>query len=108
MLKLLDVGFCESCIYGKQKWVMFLSTLRSLKNKKLEMAHNDEWEPTHMTSNGIMLYLVMFIDESTLNIWDYFLKSKSSVFDAFKMGEVKGKNETRVCVKCLHHNNCGE
>lgn len=38
-LKEVDLGFCEDCVYGKQKRVRFLKVGKEKKNEKLELVH---------------------------------------------------------------------
>ncbi|KAE8705387.1 hypothetical protein F3Y22_tig00110429pilonHSYRG00978 [Hibiscus syriacus] len=54
------------------------------------------------------LYYVTFIDDSTRNVWDYFLKKKSKVFDTFRKWNAMVENETGLKVKRLRFDNRGE
>ena len=44
-LKEVDLGFCEDCVYGKQKRVNFLKVGNEKKSHKLELVHTDVWGP---------------------------------------------------------------
>ncbi|KAE8690148.1 hypothetical protein F3Y22_tig00110925pilonHSYRG00035 [Hibiscus syriacus] len=81
-LKNVDVRLCEDYIFGKQKKVSF--------------AKNDS------------LYYITFIDDSTRNVWVYFLKKKSEVFDIFRKWKAMVENETGLKVKRLRSDNGGE
>ncbi|XP_021724338.1 uncharacterized protein LOC110691712 [Chenopodium quinoa] len=64
-LKSIDMKFCETCVFGKQKKVSFTITERSLKKEKLELVHTDVWGPYPIKSLGGSHYFVTFIDDST-------------------------------------------
>ncbi|MFA1068232.1 GAG-pre-integrase domain-containing protein, partial [Klebsiella pneumoniae] len=42
-LKCVNMDFCESCVYGKQKRVSFVKTGKENKKEKLELVHTDVW-----------------------------------------------------------------
>lgn len=44
-LKCVNMDFCESCVYGKQKRVSFVKTGKENKREKLELVHIDVWGP---------------------------------------------------------------
>ena len=44
-LKFVNMDFCESCVYGKQKRVSFVKTEKENKKEKLELVHMDVWGP---------------------------------------------------------------
>ena len=73
-LKCVNIDFCESCVYGKQKRVSFVKTRKEKKNKKLKFVHIDVWGPTQVSSIGGSHYYVTFIDENTKKLWVYFLR----------------------------------
>ena len=50
----------------------------------LELVHSDVFAIVKVPSLGKSLYYVSFIDDFSRNIWTYFLKNKSKVFDRFK------------------------
>nr|KYP54467.1 Retrovirus-related Pol polyprotein from transposon TNT 1-94 [Cajanus cajan] len=83
-LKEVEVGFCEPCVFGKQKRVTFAKSWRMPKVEKLELVHTDVYGPTSVSSLGVSRYYVTFIDDSTRKVWVYFLKQKSEVFNTFK------------------------
>ncbi|KAL8157159.1 hypothetical protein AgCh_002026 [Apium graveolens] len=64
-LKNVEVGFCESCVLGKQKRVIFAKSGRTPKAKKLKLVHTDVYGPTTVASLGGSRYYVTFIDDST-------------------------------------------
>ena len=42
-LKCVNMDFCESCVYGKQKRVSFVKIGKENKKEKLELVHTDVW-----------------------------------------------------------------
>jgi hypothetical protein len=45
-LKQIDLDFCEHCVYGKQKRVIFLRVGKEKKSEMLDLVHTYVWEPT--------------------------------------------------------------
>ncbi|KAE8689304.1 paired amphipathic helix protein Sin3-like 3-like [Hibiscus syriacus] len=107
-LKSIDVGLCEDCIFGKQKKVSFAKIGKTPKAEKLELVHTDVWGPSSVPSLAGSLYYVTFIDDSTRNVWVYFLKKKSEVFDTFRKWKAMMENESGLKVKRLRSDNGGE
>ena len=83
-LKSVDLDFYEDRIYGKHKRVSFSTVKKILKAEMLELLHTDAWVKTSVPSLSGSLYFVTFIDDSSKNVWVYFLKHKSGVFEVFK------------------------
>lgn len=73
-LKCVNMDFCESCVYGKQKRVSFVKTGKKNKKKKLELVHTDVWGLAQGSSLGGSHYYVTFIHDTTRKVWVYFLK----------------------------------
>ena len=82
-LKCINMDFCESCVYGKQKRVSFAKTRKENKKEKLELVYTDVWGPAQVSSLGGSHYYVKFIDDATRKVWVYFLRQKSNVFQTF-------------------------
>ena len=57
-LKQIDLDFCEQCVYGKQKRVIFLRVGKEKKNERLELVHTDVWGPAQVSSLGGCHYYV--------------------------------------------------
>ncbi|KAL9258053.1 Retrovirus-related Pol polyprotein from transposon TNT 1-94-like protein [Drosera capensis] len=89
-LKEVKVGFCEPCVFGKQKRVTFVTSGRTPKAEKLELVHTDVYGPTSVPSLGGSRYYVTFIYDST------------------RKWKVAVENETGLKIKCLKSNNGGE
>ncbi|MFA1255968.1 GAG-pre-integrase domain-containing protein, partial [Klebsiella pneumoniae] len=83
-LKCVNMDFCESCVYEKQKRVSFVKSGKENKKEKLELVHTNVWGPAQVSSLGGSHYYVTFIDDATRKVWVYFLRQKSDVFQTFK------------------------
>ena len=57
-LKSIDVGFCEDCIYGKQRRVSSLKARKTLKTKRLELVHTDVWGKASVLSLSEAHYIL--------------------------------------------------
>ena len=42
-LKQIDLDFCEQCVYGKHKRVIFLRVRKEKKSERLELVHTYVW-----------------------------------------------------------------
>ena len=105
-LKEVDHSLCEGCVFGKQKRVSFSKAGREPRTKKLELIHTDVWGHSTVTSLGGSNYYVPFIDDSSRNVWVYFLKHKFDVLiGAFKTWKVMVETETDLKAKTLQSNN---
>ena len=93
-LKCVNMDFCKSCVYGKQKRASFVKTRKENKMDKLELVHIDVWGPTQVSSLGGSHYYVTFIDDATRKVWVYFLRQKFDVFQSFKKWKCLDENET--------------
>nr|KYP48045.1 Retrovirus-related Pol polyprotein from transposon TNT 1-94 [Cajanus cajan] len=49
-LKEVEVGFCEPCVFGKQKIVTFVKSRKMPKVETLELVHTDVYGPTSVSS----------------------------------------------------------
>ena len=67
-LKLVDVGLCEYCIYGKHKKVSFSKFARTSKAEKQQLVHSDVWGLAPVRSLGGSRYYATFIDDSTRKV----------------------------------------
>jgi hypothetical protein len=79
-LKQIDLYFCEHCVYGKQKRVIFLRVRKQNKSEMLELVHKYVWGPTHISSLGVFRYYVTFIDYATRKTWVYCIQKKIRCF----------------------------
>ncbi|KAG8486054.1 hypothetical protein CXB51_019365 [Gossypium anomalum] len=87
------LNFCEHCVFGKQKRVLFN---RGIHNKKgtLEYIHSDLWGPSKVPSRGGANYMLTFIDDFSRKVWAFFLKQKRDVFSAFKSWKIMIEKQT--------------
>jgi hypothetical protein len=61
-LKQIDLDFCEHCVYGKQKRVIFLRVEKEKKSERLELVHTNVWDQIGyhlLVALIIMLLLLM-------------------------------------------------
>jgi hypothetical protein len=107
-LKQIDLDFCEHCVYGKYKRVIFLRVGKEKKSERLELMHIDVWGPARVSSLGGSCYYVTLIDDATRKTWVYCIRQKYDVFDTFKKWKSLVENETGKRLKCLRQENGGE
>jgi hypothetical protein len=107
-LKQIDLDFCDHCVYGKHKRVIFLRVGKEKKSERLELVHTDVWGPAQVSSLGGSHYYVTFIDDATRKTWVYCIRQKSDVFDTFNKWKALVENETGKKLKCLRSDNGGE
>ena len=62
-----------------------------LKAEKLELVHTDVFGNISVLSLGGLLYFVIFIDNTSRNVWIYFLKQKSTCLMCSRSGWPKLK-----------------
>eukprot|EP00253_Pinus_taeda_P020721 PITA_20721 len=93
--------------YKLQDRVIFPSSGKTVKHI-LELVHNEVFGPVKVPSLGKSVYYVSFIDDFSRNIWIYFLKKKSEVFDKFKEFKALVENQTDKKIKVLRIDNGGE
>ena len=80
---LLDLDFCEHCVYGKKNQVSYPSGAKRAKGI-LELVHSDMFGPVSVPSLDKSMYYASFIDGFSRNTWIYFLRKKSKILDKFK------------------------
>lgn len=83
-LKQVNLGFCDDCIYRKQKRVMFLKVGKEKKKDKLSLVYSYVWVPNQVTSFGDFSSYITFIDNATRKIWVYSITYKYDIFDTLK------------------------
>ena len=86
----------------------FSKTGKTPKVEKLELVHTDLLGPSLVASLGGSRYYITFIDDSSRNVWVYFLKNKFDVFETFKKWKAMVETEIGLKVKCLRSDNGGE
>lgn len=103
-VKSCKLGFCEYCVYGKQRRVSFKVASHTSKGV-LDYVHSDVWGPVAVSSNGGAYYFVSFIDDFSRKVWVSFMKHKSEVFTIFKQWKAQVENRTGRKVKYLRSDN---
>ena len=107
-LKQVSLEFCENCVYGKNKRVIFLRVGKQKKSGKLDRVHTDVWGPTQVQYLGGSRYYVTFIDHATRKTQVYCIRQKYDVLDAFKKWKYLAENEIGKRLKCPRSDNGGE
>ncbi|KAH9647611.1 hypothetical protein KPL70_025255 [Citrus sinensis] len=81
--------------------------LRSIhkSNDKLEYVHSDLWGPAQQVSLGGNSYFLSIIDDYSMRVWVYTLKSKDQVFEKFFEWKNLVKNQCGKKVKKLRTDN---
>lgn len=77
-----SIGFCESCIGGKQHRTPFDSSTRQTGDL-LELVHSDVCGKISERSIGGAQYFLTFTDDKSRYSWVYILKTKDQVFEYF-------------------------
>ena len=72
-LKQIYLDFCEHCVYGKHKRVIFLRVGKENKSERLELVHTDLQGPTQVSSFGVSHYYFTFINYATRKTWVYYI-----------------------------------
>ena len=67
-LKQVSLEFCENCVYGNQKRLIFLRVGKQMKSEKLDRVH------TNVQSLSVSHYDVTFIDDATRKTWVYCIR----------------------------------
>ena len=95
---------CDYCSFGKQHKVSFrIPSTR--KPNVLDFVYFDVCGPIDVESLGCNKYFVTFIDDASLKVWVYFLKTKDQVFEHFKKFHAMVAKEKGKPLKCLHTDN---
>ena len=100
----VDLGFCEHCVFGKQKRVQFKAAIHRTK-ATLDYVHSDCWGPSRVPSLGGSRYFLSLIDDYSRMTWVYMMKHKSEVFKIFKEWKILVENQTGKKLKRLRTDN---
>lgn len=76
---------CKTCMLSKIHVLPFPSVSDNRSSRILDVIHTDVYGPFRTRSIGGSKYFVTFIDDKSRMIFVYFMKSKSEVFDKFKV-----------------------
>lgn len=78
---------------GKKCKVKFKSAVNKT-NEKLDYADSDVWGPVRVASKAILLFFLTFINDFSREVWVYFMRYKSEVFDNFRVWKAKVEIQT--------------
>ena len=98
--KLGTLEFCENCIFGKSNRVKFGNTIHKTKGI-LDYIQSDLWGPSRIKTLGGTNYFILIIDDFSLKVWVYVLKTKDQTLQAFKNWKTLIENHTNRNVKKL-------
>ncbi|GKV41223.1 hypothetical protein SLEP1_g48789 [Rubroshorea leprosula] len=99
---------CVHCLAGKQKRVSFKNHPPSRKPDLLELVHFDVCGPLKVRSHGGALYFVTFIDDYSMKLWVYPLKTKDQALGVLKQFQALVERQTGKKLKCIRTDNGGE
>ena len=102
--KLIDLPFCEHCVFGKATRVKFAKVVYETQNH-LDYIHFNLWGPSQVLSLGGARYFLTLIDDYSRKVWIYFLKNKSETFLKFKEWKILVETQVSRKVKKLRTNN---
>lgn len=74
-------------------------------NDKLDYVHSDLWDTYRVLSNSGVKYFQMLIEDYSLEVWVYFLKSTEEAFSIFVIWKTIIEKQTERKMKCLRTDN---
>ena len=102
-----DLGFCESCIGGKQHRNPFESSERQTGDP-LELVHSDVCEKMSDKSIGGAQYFLTFTDDKSRYSWVYIIKTKDQDFQCFVEWKALVEKATKKKIRTFRTDNGGE
>ena len=102
-----DLGFCESCIGGKQHRNPFESSERQTEDL-LELVHSDVCGKISEKSIGGAQYFLTFTDDKSRYSWVYIIKTKDQVFRCFVEWKELVEKATKKSIRTFRTDNGGE
>ena len=87
--------FCEHCRYGKQTQSPHSLHYETV-HQPLELVHIDICGPKPERSLGGSRYFITFVDESTLKVWAYSLRSKAKALTVFSQWLAEARTEQDI------------
>lgn len=88
-MKNVHLNKWSDCLAGKQHRVAFKSLPLHKKLEVLDLVHSDVCKMTTKSIGGAE-YFITFIDDFSIKVWAYILKSKDQVLAVFKQFLVSG------------------
>lgn len=101
------IGFCETCVSGKQQRTPFSSSTTQT-TEVLELVHSDVCGKMREKSLGGGEYFLTFTDDKSRYTWVYILKAKHQVFDCFLAWKALAEKQSKKMLKTLRTDNGGE
>ncbi|TXG58940.1 hypothetical protein EZV62_016769 [Acer yangbiense] len=89
---------------GKQHRLSFTAAQHNTK-EVIKCVHSDLWRPTKVPTHGGNNYFISLIDDCSMKVWIYLLKSKDQAFDSFKAWKKLVDNQSSKKVKTLRTDN---
>ena len=102
-----DLGFCESCIGGKQHRNPFESSERQTGDL-LELVHSDVCEKISDKSIGGAQYFLTCTDDKSRYSWVCIIKTKDQVFQCFVEWKALVEKATKKKIRTFRTDNGGE
>lgn len=102
-----DLGFCKSCIGGKQHRSPFSHSERQTGDL-LELVHSDVCGKISDKSVGGAQYFLTFTDDKSRYSWVYIIKTKDQVFQYFLEWKALVEKATKRKIRTLRTDNGGE
>ena len=106
-LKFTNLEVCTHCLAGKQHRVAFNSFPPSRKGNVLDLLHIGIYSMDAMSLGGARCYIT-FIDDRSMKVWAYALKSKDQALGSFKLFQASFERETSKKLKCVRSDNDGK
>ena len=96
------LGFCEHCVFGKQKRMSFSATTHHTLCI-LDFIHSNLWGASMVPSLGAKRYMMTITDDFSRKVWVYFLRHKNEAFIKFKNFKALVENQTGRKIKKTPH-----
>ena len=103
-----SIGFCETCVQGKQTRNSFKERAGISSKNLLELVHSDVCGKMGAASLSGCEYVVTFVDDKSRFTWSYPIKKKSDVFSKFREWKRMAEKACGTSVKTLRTDNGGE
>jgi transposase InsO family protein len=103
-----ELGFCESCVYGKHTRASFPKGQSMRASHVLDLVHADLCGPMETTSIGGSKYFLLFTDDCSRMSWIFFLEKKSEIFLNFKKFKAAVEKKSGRSIKVLRTDRGGE
>lgn len=103
-----ELGFCESCMYGKHSRASFPKGQSTRAAHVLDLVHADLCGPMETASIGGSRYFLLFTDDCSRMSWIFFLEKKSETFQSFKKFKAAVEKKSERHIKVLRTDRGGE